>query len=256
MDIRDKVAIITGASAGIGMATATALAREGAAVVVVARSAETLERVAGKLIAEGHAALPLPADLRDAKQTSAMIRQVKERFGRIDILVNNAGQAAAGLVADVSLEDFRQIVELNVYGPLRAMQAVIPIMRESGGGVIVNVSSMVSKLHIPGLGAYAATKAALNLLSETARFELESEKIRVITMFPRTTATDFGTHSLGNQALRQQQRGHAAANVIVDPPEAVARKIVEAIQGELPEHYMGRPTAGRPPADTETGRTA
>jgi short-subunit dehydrogenase len=95
------------------------------------------------------------------------------------------------------LSDFRQIVELNVYRPLLAMQVVIPIMKEAGREIIVNISSMVSKMHIPGLGAYAATKAALNLLSETARFELESEKIKVITVFPRTTATDFGKNSIG-----------------------------------------------------------
>jgi len=113
-------------------------------------------------------------------------------------------------------------------------------MKEAGGGVIVNISSMVSKLHIPGLGAYAATKAALNLLSETARYELENDKIKVITMFPRTTATDFGKNSIGNQGLRQRQRNAASGSVPVDPPEAVAKKIVEAITGDLAEQYMDR----------------
>jgi short-subunit dehydrogenase len=178
--------------------------------------------------------------MRDPLEVKAMVQEAKKRFGVVDILINNAGQAAAGFVADVALSDFRQIVELNVYGPLLATQAVIPLMRETGAGVIVNMSFMVSKLHIPGLGAYAATKAALNLLSETARFELESEGIKVITVFPRTTATDFGKNSIGNQALRQRQRSHASGSVPVDQPEAVAKKVVQAITEELAEQYIDR----------------
>jgi short-subunit dehydrogenase len=240
MDINTKVAIVTGASAGIGMATAMELARGGAKLVLAARRAAALESLAAKVSQEGHEAIAVPTDMREPQQIQALVRKAKDRFGRVDILVNNAGQAAAGVVADVALADFRQIIELNVYGPLLAMQAVIPWMKESGGGVIVNVSSMVSKMHIPGLGTYAATKAALNLLSETARYELESSGIKVITMFPRTTATDFGKNSIGNQGLRQSQRSHASAAVPVDLPEAVAQKIVEAIRQELPEQYMDR----------------
>ncbi len=244
MEIQGSVAVVTGASAGIGIATVMELVRQGAKVVLAARSEETLQRVAAKLNGEGREALAVRTDVREPAQVSALIRRAKERFGKVDILVNNAGQAAAGGVADVSLDDFQRIVELNVYGPLLAMQAVIPVMRETGGGVILNVSSMVSRMHLPGLGAYAATKAALNLLSETARFELESENIRVITMFPRTTATDFGKNSLGSQSLRQRQRSHAVNAATVDLPEAVALKIVDAIRRELPEQYMDSQEAG------------
>ena len=240
MEIRDKVAIVTGASAGIGTATVMELSRAGARLVLAARSADMLSRLAGSLNAEGHEAIAVPTDMRDPAQVQAMVQAARKKFRRVDILINNAGQAAAGLVADVALTDFRQIIELNVYGPLLAMQAVIPLMKEAGGGVIVNISSMVSKLHIPGLGAYAATKAALNLLSETARYELENDKIKVITMFPRTTATDFGKNSIGNQGLRQRQRNAASGSVPVDLPEAVAKKIVEAITGDLAEQYMDR----------------
>ena len=240
MEIRDKVAIVTGASAGIGTATVMELARAGARLVLAARSADMLSRLEGSLNAEGHEAMAVPTDMRDPAQVQAMVQAARKKFARVDILINNAGQAAAGLVAEVALSDFRQIIELNVYGPLLAMQAVIPLMKEAGGGVIVNISSMVSKLHIPGLGAYAATKAALNLLSETARYELENDKIKVITMFPRTTATDFGKNSIGNQGLRQRQRNAASGSVPVDLPEAVAQKIVEAIRKDLAEQYMDR----------------
>jgi short-subunit dehydrogenase len=94
---------------------------------------------------------------------------------------------------------FKQIIELNVFGPLYAMQAVIPIMRQAGVGMILNISSMISKMKIPGLATYAATKSALNKITETARIELEADNIRVITVYPRMTATDFGKNSLGSR---------------------------------------------------------
>jgi short-subunit dehydrogenase len=240
MDIQGKAVIVTGASAGIGMATTRELASGGARLLLAARSLDKLTGLAAELKAGGCEAVPCRTDMRDPLEVRAMVQEAKKRFGVVDILINNAGQAAAGFVADVALSDFRQIVELNVYGPLLAMQAVIPLMREAGAGVIVNISSMVSKLHIPGLGAYAATKAALNLLSETARFELESERIKVITVFPRATATDFGKNSIGSQAIRQRQRSHASGSVPVDQPEAVAKKVVQAITQELAEQYMDR----------------
>jgi short-subunit dehydrogenase len=128
---------------------------------------------------------------------------------------------------------------LNVYGALYAIQAVVPKMRTGGGGVILNISSMVSKLRLPGLGTYAATKAALNLLSATARVELAAENIRVITVFPRTTATDFGKHAVGDMQLRDRQRSRAASSgQVVDSAEYVAKKILEAAQTEVEEMYM------------------
>ncbi|MGE5138841.1 MAG: SDR family NAD(P)-dependent oxidoreductase, partial [Rudaea sp.] len=117
------------------------------------------------------------------------------------------------------------------------MQAVIPRMRASGGGLIINISSMTSKMHIPGLSAYASSKAALNLISETARQELAGDNIRVITVYPRTTATDFGKNSLGNPELRQRQRA-SRPGVVVDTPEHVAERILQAAEKEPAEQYM------------------
>jgi short-subunit dehydrogenase len=125
-----------------------------------------------------------------------------------------------------------------MFGPIYAIQAGVPKMRANGGGLILNVSSMVSKMHIPGLGGYASTKAALNMLSDTARGELAADNIRVITVYPRMTATDFGRNSLGNRQTRQQQRGNTAPGVVVDTPEYVAEKILEAIQKEPAEQFM------------------
>ena len=236
MDIKGKVVLITGASAGIGRATARCLAREGAKLALVARSAAALEELAEELRAQGCEVVVIPADLRDPAQVAEMVAATVERFGGLDVLINNAGQAAAGTVAEVSLDDFQQIIELNVLAPLGAMQAAIPIMRQGGGGLIVNVSSMVTRMRLPALGAYAATKAALNMLSDTARVELAPDNIRVITVLPRMTATDFARNSLGNRGSHERGRANPAA--IIDPPEHVAERILAAIINEPDDQYM------------------
>jgi len=241
MIIKNTAVIITGASAGIGEATARCFAAAGAKVVLAARNTDRLKILAEELQQKGYEALSIPTDMRDFKAVHEMVEQTFQNYRRIDILINNAGQSLAGTIADVSLDDFQSIMALNVYGVVAAMQAVIPKMRSGGGGVIINVSSMVSKMQLPGLGTYAATKAALNSLSGTARVELSGEKIRIITMFPRMTATDFGKNALGDQRLRQTQRSHGTREgVVVDQPEDVAQRILFAAQNEPEEQYMDK----------------
>jgi short-subunit dehydrogenase len=238
MDISNKITVITGASEGIGLATARRFAAADAKLVLVARAVDKLTALAKELSVQGHAALALPADMRNRVAVNQMIEQAFRYYGRIDILINNAGQAAAGTVAEVNPDDFRQILELNVMGPLYAMQAVVPKMRQGGGGLIINISSMVTKMRIPALAAYASSKTALNMLSETARIELAPDHIRVITVFPRRTATAFGEHSLGDQRIRERQRSSTSAGDIVDSAQKVADKIFEAAQKEPAEQYM------------------
>jgi NAD(P)-dependent dehydrogenase (short-subunit alcohol dehydrogenase family) len=236
MDIHGKVVFITGASAGIGLATAQRFAREGAKLALVARSADILARLTDELRAQGCEAVALPADLRDPAQVKHAVAETVRHYGRIDILINNAGQAASGTVADLNPDDFHQIIALNVFAPLIAMQSAIPVMREQGDGLIINVSSMVSRMRLPGLAAYAATKAALNMLSDTARVELAGENIRVISILPRMTATDFTKNSLGDPELRRRQRTNPAAPV--DTAEYVADRILAAAIDEPEEQYM------------------
>jgi short-subunit dehydrogenase len=235
MDVAGKVTVITGASAGIGRATALRFAQEGAKLVLAARSVDKLTVLASGLHAKGCETFVIPTDVRDKTAVSALIERANAHFGRIDILINNAGQSAAGTVAEVNPDHFKAIFVLNVMGPLWAMQAVVHKMRSKGGGLIININSMVTKMHIPGLAAYAATKCALAMLSDTARDELAPDNIRVISVYPRMTATDFGKNALGDQHLRMQQRGHAP---VIDTPEFVAQKILEAAQKEPPEQYM------------------
>ena len=239
MDIQDKVVLITGASAGIGRAAARLFAAAGAQVAVAARSVEKLNQLADELRRQGQAVLVVPTDMTHQAEVARMIDATLQHYGQIDILINNAGQAAAGAVADVNPDHYRQIIELNLFGPLHAIQAVVPTMRQHGGGLILNVSSMVSKLHLPGLGTYASTKAALNMLSDTARVELAPDNIRVITIYPRMTATDFGKNSLGNQHMRHQQRSAAPRpDMVIDSAEYVAGKILLAAQKEPAEQFM------------------
>lgn len=238
MDILNKVAIITGASAGIGLATARRFAAEGAKLVLAARSTEKLVTLAEELYHKGHEALPVTTDMRDPGAVKHMIEHAFQHYGRIDMLINNAGQAAAGTVAEVNTADFRKILDLNVFGVLYAMQEAVPKVRQVNGGLIINVSSMVAKMHIPGLAAYAATKTALNMLSETARIELASYNIRVITVYPRMTSTDFAKNSLGNQEMRLRQRSEAPGDIVIDTPEYVAGKILEAARNEPAEQFM------------------
>ncbi len=238
MELKDKVVLVTGASAGIGLATARRLAQAGAKVALAARSTDKLTQLAEELRRDGHAALVVATDMRNQSEVAQLVETTVEHYGQLDVLINNAGQAVAGTVAEVDLDQFRQVIELNVFGPIYAIQASVPKMRAHGGGIIINVSSMVSKMHLPGLGGYAATKAALNMLSDTARGELAPDNIRVMTVYPRMTATDFGRNSLGNRPMREQQRGNAAPGMVIDSPEYVAEKILEAIQKEPAEQFM------------------
>jgi short-subunit dehydrogenase len=187
MELDGAVVIVTGASSGIGAATARLAAGRGARVVLAARRSARIEALARDL----PDALAVPTDLRDPTQIVRLVNATLDRFGRVDVLVNNAGQGLHVPVEQVRIEDLMAITELNFYAPLLAMQAVIPPMRKQGGGAIVNVSSMTSRMVLPGVGGYSATKAALNLLSQVARRELAPDGIVVSVVYPAVTATEF-----------------------------------------------------------------
>ncbi len=231
MQIQNKVAIITGASGGIGLATARLLSMQGAKVVLAARSAGKLRELEKEL----SGSFAVPADMRKPEDIRDLIDKTVEKYGGIDILVNNAGQGLYGPLESIDIDQYKKIVELNVYGVVRAMQAVIPFMRKRGGGTIVNISSMVSKAYLPYLSAYASTKYALNALSLTARQELAKDKIVVSVMHPKMTATDFGKNSFGTRPdFTSRPEGMPA----VDTAEDVAEKIIELIRSGEAEAMM------------------
>ena len=231
MEVKNKVVIVTGASEGIGKAAAEALHAQGAKVVLAARSDDKIQALAKAL----PGSLGVRADLRREADIRALVDATLKAHGRIDILVNNAGQGLYGPVETVNSDEYRSMVDLNVFGPLTAMQLVIPVMKNQGGGMIVNVSSMVSKNAFPYLGAYASTKYALNALSMTARAELAADKVVVSLLHPRMTATRFGENSLGVK-LNLSSRG--GSPIPVDTPEQVAQKLLELIATEAAEATM------------------
>jgi len=229
MEIQGKVAIITGASNGIGLAAARLFAQQGAKVALVARSTDKLSTLATEL----RGSLAVTADMSNETDVQRMIKQVHDHYGRIDILVNNAGRGMHVPIEHASLQDYRNIFELNVVGVLCAMQAVIPIMRQQRDGVIINISSGLSKRIVPGVGPYASTKYALNAITLTARQELAADNIRVGLMIPGLTATDFGKN-----AIRLPQATFDRSRMMqADTAEHVAEKILEAVQTEAPEVY-------------------
>ena len=132
MQIKDKIAIVTGASGGIGLAVARLLAQGGAKVVLAARSADKLKQLEREI----PGSFAVPTDMRKQEDIRQLVQQTEQKFGRIDILINNAGQGLLSPVASIDLKDYREIMELNVFAVLEAMQAVIPIMRKQGGGKI------------------------------------------------------------------------------------------------------------------------
>lgn len=237
MDVKNKVIIITGASEGIGAATAKKLAQEGAQVVLAARSDEKIGALAHELNNGATHALAVHTDMRVPSDIHNLIDRALEVYGQIDILINNAGQGLYGPVETIDLEAYHEIMNLNVFGPLRAMQLVIPIMRKQGGGMILNISSRVSKNYFPNLAAYASTKYALNALSLTARTELAKDNIIVSVMHPKMTATNFGKNARGERANATPNRPTSAA-MEIDTPEAVAEKIAELITSENAEAEM------------------
>lgn len=224
MTIDGKVIIVTGASGGIGLATARLLGARGAQVVLAARNEPALQAAA----AEISGSLAVKTDMRQAESIRALVESTVEHFGRVDCLVNNAGQDFNAPVKAIEPGDFRSILELNLIGPLEAMQAVIPLMRRQGSGAIVNVSSGTTKMVLTGSAGYSASKAALNHLSLVAREELASDGIAVSLIYPYITATDLEKNAIG--ADENSSAGPPSNLPPADPPEKVAAAILSLIE--------------------------
>ncbi len=235
MDIQGKVALITGASSGIGLATAQLLAERGAKVALAARSRDKLAAIATGL----PDAFAIPTDMTDEDSIANMVQQTQRHFGRIDLLINNAGQAYDAPVEQIDPDTYRALFAVNVVGPLVAMQAVIPIMRQQGGGMIVGISSGTSLMYLPGMAAYSSTKRALNAISLTARAELAKENIIVSVIYPYITLTNFD-NSVVATARSDERRAPAPGGWQLPPPdtaEYVAGKILDVIASEEAEQY-------------------
>lgn len=176
--------VIAGGSRGLGLVMARELALEGAHLTLLARTAADLERAERELTAHGATVLTIVCDIRSPHEVQQAIAQVIERFGRIDVLINNAGIIAVGPVEHMNIDDFENAMAVHLWGPLYTMQAVVPHMRQQGGGRIVNISSIGGKVAVPHLVPYSASKFALVGLSDGMRAELAKDDIRVTTVIP------------------------------------------------------------------------
>jgi short-subunit dehydrogenase len=229
VQIKDGVFVVTGASSGIGLATATALADRGAKAGLLARSTDALEKLARQL----PGSLPLTVDMTQVDRVREAIATVHRHYGRIDGLVNNAGRSYVASVEEVDPAIFEEIFHLNVLGPIIAMQAVIPLMRAQGGGSIVNVNSGTSFMTIPQYSAYSASKRALIGFSLTARVELEKDHIVVSEIYPDITATNFGKNRIGSPADGGPSTNYGAG----DKPEFVAGLVLQAIEEGQAQYF-------------------
>jgi short-subunit dehydrogenase len=229
MQIKDHVFIVTGASSGIGLSTAMALADRGAKVALLARSGNALQELSQQLAGS----LPVAADMTKFDSVRKAVRAVHRHYGRIDGLVNNAGRSYAASIEDIEPEIFDEIFHLNVLGPIIAMQAVIPVMRAQGGGSIVNINSGTAFMTVPQYSVYSSSKRALLGFSLTARAELEKDRIVVSEIYPFITATNFGKNRMGSPA----GGGPAANYADGDKPEFVASLILEAIEEGQAQYF-------------------
>jgi short-subunit dehydrogenase len=231
---QNNVILVTGATSGIGLATARLLSRQAAHVVVVGHSQAALDAVATEL----PSALAIRADMTHPDEVRAMIQTTHTELGHIDVLINNAGQGYESLVADADIEQYTYLYRLNVLGPLTAMREVVPLMRQMGGGRIINVCSPVAKFALPGLGLYASTKAALRVLTLTARAELARDGITVSLFFPFITSSRFGQKAFRSVESVAQPLGDNMPDP--DAPEFTANKLIEAI-GSTRKEVSARP---------------
>lgn len=227
------MAVVTGASSGIGEATALALAGRGAAVMLAARAEEKLRFLEREISAAGGRALAMRTDVTDRDSVEAMVERTIEEFGSLDVLVNNAGLGLSGRVAELRAEDLRQVLEVNLIGPLVCIQAALPHMRQEGR--IINISSVVGKRAIPKVGGYCATKSALNALSDALRVEVAGRGITVTSVYPGTTQTAFRENS---RRTKDEKRGWRPRGVV---PEEVAAKIAAAAESGGRDVYVTLP---------------
>ncbi|MBI0300441.1 SDR family oxidoreductase [Streptomyces sp. PRKS01-29] len=239
-------ALVTGASSGIGAATAVALARQGADLALVARRTERLEDLAATVGKEGRSCAVLTADLRDTAQARRCVEDAVERCGRLDVLVNNAGYAAVGSVEESDPEGWERMIDLNVRAVLHTSQQALPhLLRTASDGPrgvadMVNVSSVAGRLARPGNGVYSATKHAVGAVSDAMRAEVAARGVRVGVIEPGMVATDLTADSTVAAAARGMPRESWLH------PEDIARAI--AFMVTQPSHaavneIMVRPTA-------------
>ena len=232
MDPQGRIVILTGATQGIGRAAAYTLARAGCKLALAARGVDALHALVDELERNGQQAIAVPTDMGDTRQAAALVQKTVEAFGQIDVVINNAGLGVRELMLELDEADARRVMDVNYFGPVALIQAAIPHLRaNAAGGLIINVSSIVGRRGMPGIGGYCASKAALERMADSLRLELMADNIRVSTVYPGVTVTQFNANSLGGS---QAGRGRVSGV----PPERVACAILNTVRNERRDVFI------------------
>jgi NADP-dependent 3-hydroxy acid dehydrogenase YdfG len=224
--MQGKVVIITGASSGIGEATARILSARGASVVLGARRTERIAAIAADITAAGGKAVYAATDVTSASDLVQLVALAVEHFGRLDVLVNNAGVAQLSLISELDVEGWEQMIDVNIKGVLYGIAAAMPVFKSQGSGHIINIISTSGIKIVPMQGVYAGTKNAIRTIAEALRQESKGG-LRVTGISPGFVKTDFASN-MKNPALRDAVKERAAAIAI--SPDAVANAVAFAIE--------------------------
>jgi len=224
-----KVAVVTGGSRGIGLATARALLRHGASVAITGTSQSHLDTAARELqpVAQDGRLLPLRADVRNYDEIEKALTETSTRFGGIDILVNNAGVGVFGSVADMSVAEWHRVLDTNLSGVFYCCHAALPRLKTRGGGWIINISSLASKNPFVNGAAYCASKAALNAFSEALMQEVRYDGIRVAYVLPGSVNTGFGglSNTKSDWALMPDDVAEVVSDLIAHPSRSLPSRV-------------------------------
>ncbi len=234
---KDKIIWITGASSGIGEALASALAKEGAKLVLSARRTDELQRVKNTLNLADTNSLILPFDLSDTKNIQELTQQVISKFGRIDILISNGGFSQRSFAKDTSLEIDRKIMEVNFFGTIAITKSVLPYMLAQKSGHIVVMSSIAGKFGFYYRSAYAASKHALHGFFESLRMEIATDKVKVLIVCPGKIKTNISLNAINAEGATHNKMD-ASTNLGMSA-EACAHQILKGIKNNSEEIFIG-----------------
>lgn len=237
--------LITGASQGIGKATALLFARKGYDLILAARRAEILTDVEQEVQALGRKALSIPTDVRDAEQVKILVNKALARYGTIDVLINNAGIYISGPAEKFSLEDWHQAIDTNLWGYIHTIQALLPHFLEQRSGTIVNLSSIGGKVPVPYLVPYCTSKFAVTGLTEALHSELKPKGIHVCGIYPSVIKSSLMERAIfrgkddQDAQARREQLDLVISTPVVEKPEDVAKAIWDAVKNQRSEVLVG-----------------